>query len=101
MTTSDPQGDRPRLWRIAPAGELLRAEFDGHTVVYHTGAGHTHWISAVAAEVLGLLDHGPSTEADLYLALSGQVDQADIPLLADALRETMEELRSLTLVEPA
>jgi PqqD family protein of HPr-rel-A system len=92
--------DNPR-WHIAPAGQLLSAEFDGQTVVYHTGAGHTHWVSPVAAEVLHQLEHGPRDERALYKALSELVEDSDIPMLADSLRETLDHLKSLTLIEPA
>lgn len=97
MTDRIPES--PMEWRVAPAGSLLDAEFDGQTVVYHTGAGHTHWVSPVAAEVLYLLGSGPRSEAALYADLSAQVSPDDLPMLADTLRETLDELRSLTLVE--
>lgn len=87
-------------WQIAPAGQLLTAEFDGQTVVYHTGAGHTHWVSPVAAEVLNCLRQGAQDEATLYTALSELVSAADLPMLADALQETLERLKNLTLIEP-
>lgn len=87
-------------WKIAPAGQLLTAEFDGQTVVYHTGAGHTHWVSSVAAEVLYRLSHGPQDEPMLYTALSELVSAEDLPMLADSLRETLDDLKTLTLIEP-
>lgn len=88
-------------WHIAPAGQLLTAEFDGQTVVYHTGAGHTHWVSPVAAEVLYRLSLAPETEDTLYTALSELVGSAeDLPMLADSLKETLEHLKQLTLIEP-
>lgn len=95
--TVPPQADS---WRIAPAGQLLSAEFDGQTVVYHTGAGHTHWVSPVAAEVLYRLSQGPQNAATLYTALSELVSAEDLPMLADSLRETLEHLKKLTLIEP-
>jgi len=98
MTT--PETNTQTTWRIAPAGSLLTAEFDGQTVVYHTGAGHTHWISPVAAEVLYRLSFAPQNEAALYTALSELVDsEANLPLLADSLKETLEHLKNLTLIE--
>ena len=99
MTTSEPKA--PTAWRIAPAGDLLTAEFDGQTVVYHTGAGHTHWVSPVAAEVLYQLGQASQDEAMLYAALGLLVSPEDQPMLADALQETLEHLKSLTLIEPA
>lgn len=96
--TVRPQADS---WRIAPAGQLLTAEFDGQTVVYHTGAGHTHWVSPVAAEVLYRLSQGPQVETTLYTALSGLVSAEDLPMLADSLRETLDHLKTLTMIEPA
>lgn len=87
-------------WRIAPAGQLLMAELDGQTVVYHTGAGHTHWISPVAAEVLNRLSLAPQNESSLYSGLVDLVDNPDnLPLLADSLKETLEHLNKLTLIE--
>jgi PqqD family protein of HPr-rel-A system len=88
------------VWHIAPAGQLLSAEFDGQTVVYHTGAGHTHWVSPVAAEVLHLLGQGPHDESALYAALSELVDAENVRMLADSLRETLDHLKNLTLIEP-
>lgn len=96
--TVRPQADS---WRIAPAGQLLTAEFDGQTVVYHTGAGHTHWVSPVAAEVLYRLSQGPQNETTLYTALSELVSAEDQPMLADSLRETLDHLKTLTMIEPA
>lgn len=87
-------------WRIAPAGQLLTAELDGQTVVYHTGAGHTHWVSPVAAEVLYCLRQGAQDEAALYTALSELVSADDLPMLADSLQETLDHLKNLTLIEP-
>ena len=95
MTPSSP------TWRIAPAGQLLMAELDGQTVVYHTGAGHTHWVSPVAAEVLHRLQQGPSDEPSLFTALSELVSDTDVGLLADSLRETLDHLKHLTLIEAA
>lgn len=98
-----PTSVRPqaRSWKIAPAGQLLTAEFDGQTVVYHTGAGHTHWVSPVAAEVLNCLRRGAQNEAALYTALSELIQAEDLPLLTDSLQETLEYLKNLTLIEPA
>lgn len=87
-------------WQIAPAGQLLTADFDGQTVVYHTGAGHTHWISPVAAEVLNCLRQGAQDEATLYTALSELIGAEDRPMLAESLQETLEHLKNLTLIEP-
>lgn len=97
---SPPTRPQAGSWQIAPAGQLLTAEFDGQTVVYHTGAGHTHWVSPVAAEVLNCLRHGAQDEATLYIALSELVSAADLPMLADSLQETLERLKNLTLIEP-
>jgi len=80
---------------------LLTAEFDGQTVVYHTGAGHTHWVSPVAAEVLNCLNRSIQDEAGLYAALSELVSQEDMPMLAGSLRETLDHLKNLSLIEPA
>lgn len=98
MTDTEP--NMQTIWRVAPAGSLLAAEFDGQTVVYHTGAGHTHWVSPVAAEVLHQLSLKPQNASALYTALSELVDQEDLPLLADSLQETLEHLKQLTLIEP-
>ncbi len=87
-------------WQIAPAGHLLTAEFDGQTVVYHTGAGHTHWVSPVAAEVLNCLRQGTQDEASLYTTLSELINAEDLPLLTDSLHETLEYLKNLSLIEP-
>lgn len=100
MTTT-PEPNAQMTWRIAPAGQLLSAEFDGQTVVYHTGAGHTHWISPVAAEVVYRLSQGSQNEAALYIVLSKLVSEEDLPMLAEALQETLEHLKNLTLIEPA
>ena len=102
MATIEPDMPGPqKMWRIAPAGTLLTAEFDGHTVIYHTGAGHTHWVSAVAAEVLDRLNQGPQDEAAIYASLSELVSAENLPLLADSLPETIEHLKNLDLIEPA
>lgn len=87
-------------WQIAPAGRLLTAEFDGQTVIYHSGAGHTHWVSPVAAEVLYRLSQGPQDESTLYTALCELVGAEDLPMLSDSLRETLDHLKTLTLIEP-
>jgi len=88
-------------WRIAPAGSLLTAELDGHTVVYHTGAGHTHWVSAVAAEVLHALALGPMDTDALCAELEQLVSPEDKAMLADTLKETLDDLKHLSLIEPA
>lgn len=98
MTATEPA--MKKIWRVAAAGSLLAAEFDGQTVVYHTGAGHTHWVSPVAAEVLHQLRLNPQNVPALYAALSELVSQEDLPLLADSLRETLEHLKQLNLIEP-
>ena len=90
-----------RSWRLAPAGQLLTAEFDGQAVVYHTGAGHTHWVSPVAAEVLNCLNRSIHDEAGLYAALSELVSEEDMQLLVESLRETLDHLKNLSLIEPA
>jgi PqqD family protein of HPr-rel-A system len=94
-----PEPKTETTWLVAPAGNLLSAEFDGQTVVYHTGAGHTHWVSPVAAEVLDHLRQSPQHEAALYSALSKLVSEEDLPMLADSLKETLEHLKQLTLIE--
>jgi PqqD family protein of HPr-rel-A system len=98
MTATEPAIQK--TWRVATAGNLLTAEFDGQTVVYHTGAGHTHWVSPVAAEVLHQLSLNPQNVPALFAALSELVSQEDLPLLADSLRETFEHLKQLNLIEP-
>ena len=98
MTATKP--NMQTTWRVALAGSQLTAEFDGQTVVYHTGAGHTHWVSPVAAEVLHQLSLKPQNVSALYTALSELVDQEDLPLLTDSLQETLEYLKQLTLIEP-
>lgn len=95
-----PEDNASTTWRIAPAGNLLTAEFDGQTVVYHTGAGHTHWISPVAAEVLFQLARTPQDEAALCTALGALVSEEDLPMLAGSIKETLEHLKHLTLIEP-
>lgn len=86
-------------WRIAPAGNLLAAEFDGQTVVYHTGAGHTHWVSPVAAAVLHELAAGPRPRNALYAALRDWVEADDLCLLDESLDETLAHLAKLNLIE--
>lgn len=98
MTTAQPH--TLTTWCVAPAGRLLTAEFDGQTVIYHTGVGHTHWVSPVAAEVLHQLSLNPQNTSTLYTALSELVSQEDLPLLADSLQEALEHLKKLTLIEP-
>jgi len=98
MTTAEPHTQT--TWCVAPAGSLLTAEFDDQTVIYHTGAGHTHWVSPVAAEVLHQLSLNPQNTSALYTALSELVSQEDLPLLADSLQEALEHLKKLTLIEP-
>lgn len=98
MTTAHPHTQT--TWCVAPAGRLLTADFDGQTVIYHTGAGHTHWVSPVAAEVLHQLSLNPQNTPTLYAALSELVSQEDLPLLADSLQEALEHLKKLTLIEP-
>lgn len=98
---STPTFSRAGSWKIAPAGQLLTAEFDGQTVVYHTGAGHTHWVSPVAAEVLNCLNRGIHDEDGLYAALSESVSEEDMPMLAESLRETLDHLKKLSLIELA
>lgn len=88
-------------WHITPAGELQTAEFDGQTVVYHTGAGHTHWISPVAAAVLHELSRGANSHDQLHTALLDLVEENDASLLNDALTETLEHLKALDLIEAA
>lgn len=87
-------------WQIAPDGQLLTAEFDGQTVVYHTGAGHTHWVSPVAAEVLHCMSRGIQDGAAIYTTLSELVSAEDLPMLADSLQETLDHLKNLTLIDP-
>lgn len=95
-----PESNTQQTWCVAPAGSLLTAVLDGQTVVYHTGAGHTHWVSPVAAEVLHRLSLAPQNETALYSALIELVDNPDdLPLLADSLKETLEHLNKLTLIE--
>jgi hypothetical protein len=54
----------------------------------------------VAAEVLHRLSLAPQNESALYSALSELVDNPDdLPLLADSLKETLEHLNKLTLIE--
>jgi hypothetical protein len=88
-----------QCWKICPAGTLLTAVFDGQTVAYHTGAGHTYWISPVAAEVLSALAAGINQHASLHAHLSQMVDADDMPLLDESLRETLEHLSQLNLIE--
>jgi PqqD family protein of HPr-rel-A system len=93
-------GSAQPAWRIAPAGTLLTAEFDGQTVVYHTGVGHTHWISPVAAAVLHELASRPRDRNALRAALATWVGPEDLPLLDEALDETLDNLAKLGLIEP-
>jgi PqqD family protein of HPr-rel-A system len=89
----------PQSWCIAPAGTLLTAEFDGQTVVYHTGVGHTHWVSPVAAAVLQELAAHPQDLATLRATLAADVGPEDEPLLDEALDETLAHLVKLSLIE--
>ncbi len=86
-------------WRIPAAGELLEAEFDGQTVVYHTGVGHTHWVSPVAAEILHLLGIDAMTIGELRDALVDVVSPQDIDLLDESVHEAIERLNNLSLIE--
>lgn len=88
-----------RTWRVAPAGRMLTTLFDGQTVVYHPGTGHTHWISAVAAEILERLGGAPMNEAELRSALVPMIRPDDLHMLDESLRESLDYLEQLTLIE--
>ncbi len=89
----------PRRWRRTGEGAYLFAEWDGQSVVYHTGSGDTRWINPLSRMVLDLLADGPADQAGLFLRLRDAVAESDRAWLDEALGETLQELHEMELLE--
>jgi PqqD family protein of HPr-rel-A system len=80
-------------------GRYLFAEWDGQSVLYHTGSGDTRWISVLARLALDELAAGPRTFSELNAALRPMVQASDHDWLEESLGETLQELSELDLLE--
>jgi PqqD family protein of HPr-rel-A system len=99
ISAPPPSAERP--WRLTSVGRYLYAEWDGQSVLYHTGSGDTRWISALARLALEQLEGGPRDFAELNAALRPAVSEEDHGWLEEALRDTLQELLELDLLERA
>ncbi|MBI5331594.1 MAG: HPr-rel-A system PqqD family peptide chaperone [Betaproteobacteria bacterium] len=94
-------GRAPHPWRLTREGDYLFADWDGQSVLYHTGSGDTRWISALSRMILETLRAGPADHAALFASLRDVVAEADRSWLDDALGEALQELYELDLLESA
>lgn len=90
-----------RRWNLTAASRYLFAEWDGQSVLYHTGSGDTRWVSTLARMVLERLRDGPLDRAGMFEALRPAVQESDLAWLDDALGETLQDLYELDLLEHA
>ena len=85
------------VWRAA---NLLMESWEDGVVVYNLESGSTHLLNPTAGEVLGCLAAAPANATDLSRRLAVQSDVEYDHELDQKIRELLEHLDFLGLIQP-
>ena len=94
ITHSDPQ-----RWRIPPDLELHFRSWDEEFIVYNSGSGDTHLLTALAAEILLALQESPAAAADLSRRVAASFNTEPDPQFVLTLEKVLADLGGLGLAE--
>ena len=90
------------MWQITPGQALRFRQFDDDFVLYNDLSGDTHLLGDGAVHVLGVLQHGPASDASLRAALDALLepdDDTDTDPDPDPPGALLDQLASLFLIE--
>ena len=94
------------MWQITPGQALRFRQFDDDFVLYNDLSGDTHLLGDGAVHVLGVLQHGPASDASLRASLAALLEpepqlnsDADPDADADLAGALLDQLASLFLIE--
>ncbi len=91
--------DSGAKWRAVTDFELLWRSWDDEYVVYHAGSGDTHWLTAVAAEVLRTLQHKLATAEELVQRVAARFDVSRDEELVAYIEQILTHLKRADLTE--
>lgn len=90
------------MWQITPGQALRFRQFDDDLVLYNDLSGDTHLLGDGAVHVLGVLQHGPASDASLRASLAALLEpepQLNADADADLAGALLDQLASLFLIE--
>lgn len=86
-------------WQAITDFDLLWHVWDDEHIVYHTGSGDTHLLSADAARVLQSLQQESANITDLEIKLASSINLPQDNQLLSYLETIMTELNKLGVIE--
>jgi len=90
---------RTLRWRLSPFCRLTWRQLDDEWLVHDAGAGRTHLLDRASAAVLTHIEDGPISSSDLSAWFAGVLDMSPGPALEGALRQVLEGLVAVELLE--
>ena len=90
----------PSTWQAPDFGDFLHEELEGEHFVFNPHTGHTHVVNAAALLLLKSLADQPLTGEELAQRLVLDYSEIELNELRELLRQQLEQLRLLGLVEP-
>lgn len=85
-----------KVWRAA---DLRWRSWDQQWAVYNIASGNTHLLTAIAAEILRVLEHKPATAVDLSQKLAASASLRPDEELIDQVRKLLANLDDMGLIE--
>jgi len=98
MNTSS---DAAPAWRARPADEVVWLALDDDYVLYHRGSGKTHFLNAASKYLLRDVLTAPKTAAEAAAELARHEGVAAEPKFVIVVRQTLEQLDHLGLIDRA
>jgi PqqD family protein of HPr-rel-A system len=84
------------VWRAA---NLLTKSWEDGVIVYNLDSGSTHLLNPTAGQVLGFLVTAPANATDLSRRLAAQIDLESDAELDQNVKDLLDQLDSLGLVQ--
>ena len=88
-----------RSWAVPPTTKLKWRRWRDELVVFNPASGDTHYLNAVAGAVLAQFERGPATLDDILRAVEARADEPLDSETATEIRELVERLDSVGLIE--
>lgn len=98
MATDRSERERVAWTLVSPEEPLFYSWDDELAVVYSGASGDTHLVSALAVEVLRLLETGPRTPEMVYEHLADAFRDHDAGAALDIIWEVLSQLQDIQLV---
>ncbi|MFQ5774661.1 MAG: HPr-rel-A system PqqD family peptide chaperone [Kiloniellaceae bacterium] len=97
----DPERNRPNkgLWKARSDGGLSYRCWDGEYVVFNPASGNTHLLDIASGEVLMVLLSEPAGNDRIAERLADFLEVGNDESLKTAVREILDELEELGLIE--